>query len=1303
MTGAVYIILAALAVNARPENVGKRPYEMVRAGRTTDDVPPLVDFEDLAGWRVEVAGARASFSRSREQQIWGRHVGKLLYRGDGKSRRPRVTIRPPRPIPLPKAFDCVRVWVCGNNWAWRPDPTTPRVQIDVLMRPAGGGELAVPLGQVRWKEWWLMHRKLSAEQRAAVAKGASFTGIRITRGTNEADRLLYFDNLAFHREELPALTFPPRRKRGVNPFPGQSPGVNTGPGRLPFPTRDQTILPDNLTTKFTTTLREDGKAYVFEYRGTDGRLRYRYEPAARDMGLVTAQWNDRKPFDVLVGGGVRFATDGGSAAPRRIELLDCRRDGETVVTRMRLRLGDRAMQATCTFRLWQKSFVIDVKCLGGQAGEFVIGRAVGSEGPRLVTVPYLVGDAARPAVLVMGAPGEPLFLTALMDHTRSNASKLTFVNRIDRAGVTCNGGSAYLSKTDGRRNDCFERVFLTVSPRFEEVLPSIPNPKSPWMHVAGERLWRAHGASDRKRDYATWAEIARHGMTKVVITDHETGWRDGGESFTFRTRAAPGKGGDAAQADYARKLHALGFRYGIYNNYTDFAPVNEHWHGDMVTRVPDGNWRTAWARCYNPKPLRAVEYEARLAPVIQRKFALSTAYCDVHTAVRPWSYVDHDARVPGAGTFAQTFYCYGEIMLHQKATWNGPVYSEGANHWYYCGLTDGNYAQDRGYDLPNRPWLVDFDLREMHPLCCNFGMGNPGMFYGRDGLGRTPEQRERRLDRFLAATAAFGHTGFLVRAGGMRSAVRSYYLMQALAAAYAQQKVKRIQYADAGGRLLDTSAAVATGAYRRSQVKTTYADGLEVWVNGHSGESWPTPHAKLPPNGYYAVDRTGGLVTWSGADEQGRRFDYVDSPAYVYCDGRGKLRCFAKGACDQAMIALKRDDGRLEVIPVGGPKVVAVSLGGRSATAVALDKDRRPLGPAETRPARGLVHILSRNGAFSYLVTPADKPGREPACERLHVVPGETVRIRCGGKTHACRIAPTARPGQHLWQQADGAWIDFVAVALAETGLSIRGGRARLRLRSNLSGEADFTVELLGRRHAARLPAGEDVHLDLALPKLTENQVLPVELKLSAGDSRMRRTWWLRATRGFRRLAELPTQFEAGQRFRGKDEGPLTTGSIASPRKDMSCGGVRKDGLFMHPPWKGGVGYSYVLYEPIELPGDVPAAFRCRVGKGDGSDPGDGILFRVAVVDEQGRPKPLAEKHWTRHAWGELAADLSPWAGKKVRLKLVADVGRKDNSSGDWACWADLRIESKQSMTDVTVHDKPVRPPANQVRTRSKP
>ena len=47
----------------------------------------------------------------------------------------------------------------------------------------------------------------------------------------------------------------------------------------------------------------------------------------------------------------------------------------------------------------------------------------------------------------------------------------------------------------------------------------------------------------------------------------------------------------------------------------------------------------------------------------------------------------------------------------------------------------------------------------------------------------------------------------------------------------------------------------------------------------------------------------------------------------------------------------------------------------------------------------------------------------------------------------------------------------------------------------------------------------------------------------------------------------------------------------------------------MHPPWQGGTGYSYALYDPCELPAGTPAAFRASVGKANGSDPGDGILY----------------------------------------------------------------------------------------------
>jgi hypothetical protein len=108
------------------------------------------------------------------------------------------------------------------------------------------------------------------------------------------------------------------------------------------------------------------------------------------------------------------------------------------------------------------------------------------------------------------------------------------------------------------------------------------------------------------------------------------------------------------------------------------------------------------------------------------------------------------------------------------------------------------------------------------------------------------------------------------------------------------------------------------------------------------------------------------------------------------------------------------------------------------------------------------------------------------------------------------------------------------------------------------------------------------------------------------------------------------------------------------------------------------------------LPVDVPAVFRCDVGKRDGSDPGDGILFRVAIVDRDGTQTIVAENEWIDHAWTPLEAHLGRWAGQQVSIRLISDVGPKDNSSGDWACWATMRIESASAVLNATVHDRAV-------------
>jgi len=145
----------------------------------------------------------------------------------------------------------------------------------------------------------------------------------------------------------------------------------------------------------------------------------------------------------------------------------------------------------------------------------------------------------------------------------------------------------------------------------------------------------------------------------------------------------------------------------------EFLELRHGWRG--IHKI---SCSTQWIRCYAPKPARAVEYCARLAPQIQEKFHFSTAYCDVHTAVvrgiawlRP--------ACAGRRHVQRRFLLIRRDHAAPEEGLEWPGLFEGNYHCFYVGLTDGNYGQDQSYRPPRIPWLVDFDLRQMHDLGCN--------------------------------------------------------------------------------------------------------------------------------------------------------------------------------------------------------------------------------------------------------------------------------------------------------------------------------------------------------------------------------------------------------------------------------------------------------------------------------------------------------------------------------------------------------------------------------------------------------
>jgi hypothetical protein len=966
MAGRGQTILSDLDPNESP---GQRPYEMIRANRQ-EPAPPTVRFDQLAGWRMLVeGGAEATLQVSRAENVWDRPVGKLRYRGDGKpDSKPRILLTLPQPLPLPHEMDSVDMWVYGNRWDWENPPGTPPVSIIMRLRDSLGKTDDISMGAVRWQEWWLMHRRMPQ----ARTQPRWLVGLVLAGGWQSEWREIFLDSIRFYQEALQPLIFAPRPKRNLTLLDGQPAGANVGPGRLPFPTREQTILPTHTGPKPHRKITTAKNKFAFHSGEKDLALRYLFD-ADEGLPSLRAEFNGQQVGLLLDGAGVRLEN---SPAGTRLESAHLRRD---VVT---ARYSDGT---TLHLRLWDNSLVVDVINTTRRASELAFGQLSGVSEPRTIFVPYLTyGNGPHPCVLLSRAGTNYVFTSIWLDWYRSNGSEPYAAQSASANTARINGGVRYHPRTDGARNPMFERFFVTVSTEFEEALPTVPNPVGTHAAKAVDRLWQESWGPDNYENQMKRSRMLRaYGIEKLIQCNHEITWRDGGESFTLRTHAAPKKGGDAALHRYVAHQRSLGWLAGLYSNYTDFAPVNEFWSPDGVQRTPDGDWRAAWPRCYAEKPLKAVEFDALLAPRIKEKFNPNSAYTDVHTAVAPWSYNDYDSRVPGAGAFAQTFYAYGELLRNDSRVYGGPVFSEGTYQWLYAGLADGNYALAYdGRPLAREPLLPVFDLYQIHPKECDIGMGWTANFCDAIGDWRKPENLDRAIDRFLLHTLAYGHIGWLVEEEhGIARTCRSYYMLQQVQTRYGLRAPTQIAYWDGAGLVSVSEALVRDLPRKRRQLFIEYPGGLQLWLNDHPDECWYVPVAdralrtsglSLPPAGWAATVKNARLVTFS-ALRGTNRVDYLRSRAYTYLDGRGQWFDAPEAASDGALAIMPLAKARLQITRISGKGAFVIrrpyQVRGRCQGCEAFDVEGRRLiepviqdGLEETRiePVDGAVRYVLR-------------------------------------------------------------------------------------------------------------------------------------------------------------------------------------------------------------------------------------------------------------------------------------------------------------------------------------------------------
>ncbi|HQK94333.1 MAG TPA: hypothetical protein PLD23_12550 [Armatimonadota bacterium] len=956
-----------------PARMEDRPDHVTPIGRgftgRRREHPATVTFEDASGWLAGAIGpGSVELVISSEEPCYEdlKHQAKVTYSSPGG---PGVfELVPPRPIPIRGEANAACAWVYGNNWSWMPDPGTPPVTVWVRVIDATGQRHRINMGVVNYRFYGMLHKRLRDHPRGdpghrfaggasdgRIHAPASVEAIEIHGGTNPEPRTIYIESVSLFRDDMPLPAFRPELVEN-----------------LPFPTTPDTILPP-VAKPTRVSLERQGEAYVFTLEG-DERIVGRYTPRTGTLTDLSVQVGDREPYIPCAGAGPAFDLGGDERDPEdrflTRQLVAVSPRPGAVTTRWRVGIGGEWADYSLTLRAKGKSFIVDWSSEGTQATALRLGHASGLKSPRLVRIPYMAIYGEGPAVLL----DDGVFTLTLLDWYQTGCSALYPSMGLGTAGeATMNGGSLYGTRTDGKRNPLRERQFISVSTTLDEVLPTIPNPPSDQAEVLRSRLYTHLGgtAPSRFDDWlAMWRQYHRRGIRNLLVTHHEDAWTNGADvgqgpqEYTMCIEAAPEVGDDTMRA-YCRAMRAMGYYVGLYENFTDYNPLGKSWDERNAGRNAQGELVRVWPPTYAIRPLKALEMARDYPRRVHAKFGCNTAYRDCHTAYTPWGQVDYQAGAPGAGLLSANFRAWGALLMDGSDAYGGPVFSEGLHHWFSAGLVDGSYGQINMPSASEYPLLLDFDLRRLHVLGADISM-TPGWNWGRG------------VYHCLAATIAYGHMGFQPF-GDTALAGRYYYLMQQLQSRYVMIPATQVLYHHAG-RMVPISEALKQGDPLQSQVRVTYANGLEVYANCNPTSRWPVEvggqRRDLSPDSWAAV--LGDEFEEYCTEVDGVRIGYVRSPAYLFADGGGTWHDFAALATDGAVAVLADAGCGREVVPFTAASRIIVATDG-PVRVEALDESGRLMGVVPSAMVDGRVAFVPVDGAVSYRLRPRGHPGPKRA------------------------------------------------------------------------------------------------------------------------------------------------------------------------------------------------------------------------------------------------------------------------------------------------------------------------------------
>ncbi len=645
------------------------------------------------------------------------------------------------------------------------------------------------------------------------------------------------------------------------------------------------ITPSNLLP-YENHLQQKDEAWHFTYQGDDGRLAYVYRPASGTLNDFTLQINDERPFQPAINGTATAvlrrppaegpSTEEGSSDEESVplrsgRLVDARQQGDQLRVVWEYPLDNSIVRIAWTYAIHGKSLCVTACCDEPVISEFSLGTIGQAPLRRTVTIPYLAGDVHYLAA-------QQVFVCRYLDWTLSHSSRCP------------QGQATYQPTTEGTRNPLQESGYIAASWDIGEVLPNLPHPASPYLATLGPRImldiWGHHQGT-----YAGDADNLRLlkdlGVDHVAIIQHV--WQRYGYDVKLPDHlpADPRFGGEEGMKLFGQTANDCGYLWSLHENYIDLYPDAPSY--DPAARVlrADGSPSPAWynagtkVQSYGLKGNRALGFAQQNSPEIHRRYGTTAAYLDVHTCVPPWHQLDHETGQPMAAMALAKVQHDTELFQYERATHEGPLFGEGANHFYWAGRCDGVEAQVAGGE--DHTPLLDFDLLKIHPQMVNHGMGYYERWF-RSGyqhrLGLETGTLQQ-IDKYRAMELAYGHAGFVgsPHDHNWHWVVREHHLMHPVQRLYGAAKATEILY-EVEGQFVTASIALAVGDTYRQRIR--YDSGLTLWVNWRA-EPWHVEGHVLPHWGFLALGPQTRVTTAFKGDYIA---DYAECPDYIFADAR---------------------------------------------------------------------------------------------------------------------------------------------------------------------------------------------------------------------------------------------------------------------------------------------------------------------------------------------------------------------------------------------------------------------------------